>query len=243
MAPASLAGVFVPREQATGRRPDVMRAWFGMDSAALAAHGVRAGLAVTGYKRGERLAATRFTGRALDDRAGDTALLLALAGMNPARLNHKVIFVWSVEEELEASAHGRSLTASEHRRIMRMRSTRSCHPIRRWSHPSSPSRDSGHGPVLIAMDDETIVLPAERERILALGAQQPDPIAGWHDQRRQRRWSFCLVGRNRRAAGLAGTVQPLARRSVGSQRFEIVGRVGTRVGAVAPRARWIHESH
>lgn len=89
--PASLAGVFVPRVQAKLRRPDVMRAWFGMDSSALVAHGVRDGLVVTAYKRGERLAASRFTARALDDRAGDTALLLALAGLDPAKLNHKVV--------------------------------------------------------------------------------------------------------------------------------------------------------
>lgn len=166
--PASLAGVFVPREQAKLRRPDVMRAWFGMDSAALAMHGVRAGLAVTAYKRGERLAATRFTARALDDRAGDTALLLALAGMDPAKLNRKVIFVWSVEEELGSIG---AWSVADHLGT----SVRHAYAIDTFVSSDTPLESPlfafaplGDGPVLIAMDDETIVLRAERERIVAL---------------------------------------------------------------------------
>jgi putative aminopeptidase FrvX len=168
VAPASLAGVFVPREQATLRRPDVMRAWFGMDSAALAMHGVRAGLAVTAYKRGERLAATRFTARALDDRAGDTALLLALAGMDPAKLKHKVIFVWSVEEEIGSIG---AWSAADHMGT----SVHHAYAIDTFVSSDTPLESPlfafaplGHGPVLIAMDDQTIVVRSERERILAL---------------------------------------------------------------------------
>jgi len=175
-APASLAGVFVPREQARLRRPDVMRAWFGMDSATLATHGVRAGLAVTAYKRGERLAATRFTARALDDRAGDTALLLALAGMHPASLKHKVIFVWSVEEEIGSIGAWRvadHLGTSVHRAYAIDTFVSSDTPL---ESPLFAFAPLGHGPVLIAMDDETIVSRAERERILALARNNHIPL-------------------------------------------------------------------
>lgn len=176
VAPASLAGVFVPREQATLRRPDVMRAWFGLDSVALAARGVRAGLAVTAYKRGERLAATRFTARALDDRAGDTALLLAIAGMNPATLNHKVIFVWSVEEEIGqkgANMVAYHLGTSVHRAYAIDTFVSSDTPL---ESPFFAFAPLGRGPVLIAMDNETIVLRGERERIVARARDNHIPL-------------------------------------------------------------------
>jgi putative aminopeptidase len=165
---ASLAGVFVPREQAKLRRPDVMRAWFGMDSTALVAHGVRAGLVVTAYKRGERLAATRFTARALDDRAGDTALLLALAELDPAKLNHKVIFVWSVEEEVGlfgAAAVARSIGTSVHHAYAIDTFVSSDTPL---ESPLFAFAPLGDGPVLRASDDGMIVLPSERMRIIGL---------------------------------------------------------------------------
>jgi putative aminopeptidase len=165
---ASLAGVFVPREQAKLRRPDVMRAWFGMDSAALVARGVRAGLVVTAYKRGERLAATRFTARALDDRAGDTALLLALAELDPAKLNHKVIFVWSVEEEVGlfgAAAVARSIGTSVHHAYAIDTFVSSDTPL---ESPLFAFAQLGDGPVLRASDDGMIVLPSERMRIIGL---------------------------------------------------------------------------
>ncbi len=175
-APASLAGVFVPREQAKLRRPDVMRAWFGMDSAALVTHGVRAGLVVTAYKRGERLAATRFTARALDDRAGDTALLLALAEMDPARLTHKVIFVWSVEEEVGlfgAAAAARSIGTSVHHAYAIDTFVSSDTPL---ESPLFAFAPLGDGPVLRASDDGMIVLPSERDRIIALAQSNRIPL-------------------------------------------------------------------
>ncbi len=73
-----LAGVFLTRETADQKRPDRMRAWFGMNADELERRGVRPGLGVTGYKEGHRIGAHRFTARSMDDRAGTTALLLAL---------------------------------------------------------------------------------------------------------------------------------------------------------------------
>lgn len=94
-----LRGVFVPRDSATRKQPTQLAAWFGLDSAALVAAGVGVGSSVTSYKCSARLATTRFTARSIDDRAGSTALILALEEINRAKLDRRVIFVWSVREE------------------------------------------------------------------------------------------------------------------------------------------------
>ncbi|HET7288457.1 MAG TPA: hypothetical protein VFI71_13340, partial [Pyrinomonadaceae bacterium] len=94
-----LPGVFVPRETATTKQPEALTAWFGLDGAALKQLGVVNGLSVTADKEATRLGQTRFTARALDDRAGSTALVLAAHRINPATLKRKVILAWSVREE------------------------------------------------------------------------------------------------------------------------------------------------
>jgi len=94
-----LRGVFVPRDSASRKQPSQLTAWFGLDSAALAGAGVKAGSSVTSYKCSARLASTRFTARAIDDRVGDAALILSLELIDRTKLDHKVIFAWSVREE------------------------------------------------------------------------------------------------------------------------------------------------
>ena len=94
-----MRGVFVPRDSARSKPVGELTAWFGLDSAQLAARGVRPGLAITSYKRAARLAGTRITGRGSDDRTGSTALILAARALDPATLARKVIFAWSVQEE------------------------------------------------------------------------------------------------------------------------------------------------
>ncbi len=176
VSPAFLAGIFVPREQATLRRPDTLHAWFGMDSATLAARGVHAGLSVTAYKRGLRLASTRFTARALDDRAGDAALLLALAGIDPVKLRHKVIFVWSTEEEiglLGAAAVARNMGTSAHHAYAIDTFVSSDTPL---ESPLFAFAPLGDGAVLRASDDGTIVLASERERIIAAARSNGIPL-------------------------------------------------------------------
>src|SRR5687768_844751 len=94
-----LHGVFVPRETASTKQPEALTAWFGHDAAGLKQLGVVNGLSVTAAKNATRLGATRFTARALDDRAGSTALILAARRIDPTTLRRKVIFAWSVREE------------------------------------------------------------------------------------------------------------------------------------------------
>lgn len=97
--PDTVVGVFVPRDSARVRSSRAMTAWFGLDSAALVARGVRVGAGLTMPKTSVRLAGSRFTGRSMDDRAGSTALLTAVQRLDPKTLDHHVLFVWSTEEE------------------------------------------------------------------------------------------------------------------------------------------------
>jgi hypothetical protein len=94
-----LRGIFIPRDSSTQRQPAALTAWFGLDSAALVAAGVTVGSPLTSYKCATRLGDMRITARSIDDRAGVTALLMALNEITPATLDHKVIFVFSVREE------------------------------------------------------------------------------------------------------------------------------------------------
>ncbi len=180
-APASLRGVFVPRDSARVKAPAVSTAWFGMDSAALVAAGVRVGSAVTGYKRAARLGApgdagTRLTGRGSDDRTGSTALLHAVQRIDPNTLARKVLFVWSVREEgglLGAGAfgaeHGRSL-----QRIYSVDTfVSSDTPL---ENPAFAYAPLGKGFVLRGLDDGAISPPAERARVLAVARAQGIPV-------------------------------------------------------------------
>lgn len=95
-----IRGIFVPRDTTSRKQPAQLSAWFGLDSAALVAAGVTRGASVTSYKCSARLATTRFSARAIDDRAGDAAMIIALESIDRTKLDHKVIFAWSVREEI-----------------------------------------------------------------------------------------------------------------------------------------------
>ncbi len=99
----SIAGVFLPRDStgaSPGRTPPPFRADVGATSrAGVDAMGIRIGHTLTMPKTFVPLAGTRATGRSFDDRVGCTALILAMRRLNPGRLHHRVIFVWSVREE------------------------------------------------------------------------------------------------------------------------------------------------
>ncbi len=172
----SLRGAFVPRDSARSKPVGAMTAWFGLDSAALVARGVRVGLGVTAYKRATRLAGTRVTGRGSDDRTGSTALLLALRRINPATLTHRVIFVWSVREEVGLDGAG-AFGAEHGRGLRRVYSVdtfvSSDTPLERPMFAFTPL---GSGAVLRGLDDGSLVPPAERERVLRIARAQGIPI-------------------------------------------------------------------
>ena len=171
-----LRGVFVPRETATTKQPEALTAWFGVDGTGLKQLGAVNGLSVTASKSATRLGSTRFTARALDDRAGSTALILAARRINPATLQRKVIFAWAVREEtgLEgAMAMARRYGSSSKRVFSVDTFVSSDSPLETTRFAHAPL---GQGAVIRGLDNASVAPPAELERILALARAQKIPL-------------------------------------------------------------------
>ena len=173
---APLRGVFVPRDSARTKAPVALTAWFGMDSAALIAAGVRPGMQVTAYKRAARLGGTRITGRSSDDRTGSTALLAAINAIDPATLPRIVYFVWTVREEgglfgarAFGNAYGRSL-----RRVYSIDTfVSSDTPL---ESPHFAFAPLGGGAVIRGLDDASLPPREERDRVLAIARARGIPL-------------------------------------------------------------------
>lgn len=171
-----LRGVFVPRETATAKQPEALTAWFGYDGDELKRRGVTNGLSVTGFKHATRLGATRFTARALDDRAGSTALVLAIRRITPATLKRKVIFSWAVREEtgLEgAMALARHYGSSIKRVYSVDTLVSSDSPVETTRFAHAPL---GKGAVIRGLDNASIAPLAEMDRILNIARTQNIPL-------------------------------------------------------------------
>jgi putative aminopeptidase FrvX len=171
-----LHGVFVPRETATTKQPQAVTAWFGTDATGLKQLGVTTGLSVTADKHATRLGATKFTARALDDRAGSTALILAARRVEPALLKHKVIFAWSVREEtgLEGARAMASLYGRSVKRVF---------SIDTFVSSDSPAESTrfayaplGNGAVIRGLDNSAVATPSELDRVLSLALTQRIPL-------------------------------------------------------------------
>jgi putative aminopeptidase FrvX len=165
-APEPLRGVFIPRDTARVKAPRNLTAWFGLDSAGLAARGVRGGAMIIGYKHAERLGALRMTGRSSDDRTGSAALLLAVRGIDPAALPRKTYFVWDVGEEaglLGARAFGVKYGTTLTRTYAIDTFVSSDTPLELPTFALAPL---GRGPVLRGLDNSTVVSRVERDRVI-----------------------------------------------------------------------------
>ncbi|HET9712656.1 MAG TPA: M28 family peptidase [Pyrinomonadaceae bacterium] len=171
-----LCGVFVPRETATTKQPEALTAWFGYDGDELKRRGVTNGLSVTGSKHAMRLGATRFTARALDDRAGSTALVLAVRRLVPAALTRRVIFAWSVREETGLEG-ARALARQYGSSIKRVYSVdtfvSSDSPVETTRFAHAPL---GQGAVIRGLDNASIAPVAEVDRILRIARAQNIPL-------------------------------------------------------------------
>ncbi len=171
-----LRGVFVPRDSATRKQPTQLIAWFGLDSVALARAGIAAGSSVTSYKCSARLAGTRFTARSIDDRAGSSALILALESIERAKLDRRVIFAWSVREEsgLEgAKALAQSIGINAGR----------VYAIDTFVSSDSPLESSrfanaklGEGAVSRALDNSSVTPPDEVDRLTRIARAGRIPL-------------------------------------------------------------------
>jgi len=173
---APLSGVFVPRDRPQGKQPAALTVWFGLDSASLVARGVRPGLSVTGVKSATRLGRTRFTARSIDDRAGCTALILAMRTLDPARLPRRVIFVFSVREE--TGLDGAAALAAQHGR-----SVRRIHAVDTFVSSDSPLESHrfayapiGKGAVVRALDNSSVTPGQEVDRTVAIAKQARIPL-------------------------------------------------------------------
>lgn len=172
----AVRGIFVPRDSARTAQPGDLTAWFGLDSTALAARGVAVGTTVTSYKKAARFGALRFSARSLDDRTGCTAQLLAMRGINPATLTHKVIFVFSVREEtglFGAAAVAAAFGTSVHR----------VHAIDTFVSSDAPLESDrfadaplGAGAVVRALDNSSATPPAEVDRVVSIARAARIPI-------------------------------------------------------------------
>jgi putative aminopeptidase FrvX len=171
-----LRGVFVPRDSAAHKQPTLLTAWFGLDSAALLKAGVKVGNSVTSYKCSARLAATRFTARSIDDRAGDAALLLALESIERGKLEQKVIFAWSVREE--AGLEGAKALAHEFGP-----SVERVYAIDTFVSSDSPLENTrfadakiGEGAVSRALDNSSVTPPDDVDRLTKLARVKGIPL-------------------------------------------------------------------
>jgi putative aminopeptidase len=171
-----IRGVFVPRRTVTGSQPRELTAWFGVDSTALVARGVAVGRSLTSWKRAARLGASRFTARSIDDRAGSAALLLALARLDRAQLQRKVIFVWSVREEtaLAGAAVAAATFGASVKRV---------HAVDTFVSADSPLESPrfalapiGRGAVIRALDNSSVAPPEEIERVMRIAQRNGIPL-------------------------------------------------------------------
>ena len=173
---APLSGVFIPRDTAVLKQPEALTAWFGLDAEGLKKRGVTSGLSVTAFKSATRLGNTRFTARALDDRAGSTALVLAVRRITPATLKRKVIFAWSVREEIGlegAQALAKQYGASMKRVYSIDTFVSSDSPVESTRFADAPL---GRGAVIRGLDNSAVAPLPELDRILNIARANAIPI-------------------------------------------------------------------
>ena len=175
---APVPAVFQPLDTAlTAGESDSLRVDVGAANRAAAERlGVKVGQTVTSPKVYTRLAGTRATARSFDDRVGSTALLLAVGRIDPAKLRHTVIFLWSVREEI--GLEGARAAA----RALGLRTAR-VHAIDTFVSADSPLEPQqfgvaplGRGPVARALDNSSVTPPALLDSLVALAAARGIPL-------------------------------------------------------------------
>jgi len=183
-AKGDVGGVVPPRpnyfEAAAAESPagfggDAVRVEVGAASRQAAESlGVTPGDPITIPKAFQRLYGSFGSGRAVDDRAGCTALLLALRGLDPKTLRNRVIFAFSVEEETGLNgAQALAQTARPDLAIAVDTFVSSDSPLEREAFAHAVL---GKGAVVRAIDNSNITDPAIVDRVLALARQGGLPI-------------------------------------------------------------------
>ena len=172
--------VFMPRDSlgtSPRRTPSALRVDLGVGSRSEAeALGVEVGNTLTMPKEYVRLAGSRSTGRSFDDRVGCTALILAVRHLDPKRLKHRVIFVWSVREEIglegaRAVANSLGLKTARVHAIDTFVSADS--PLEPHNFAVAPL---GRGPVARALDNSSVTPPAYVDSLVTLARTARIPL-------------------------------------------------------------------
>jgi len=172
--------VFEPREdwwtaeRALPAKP--LTVYLGVSSTKeVEALGIHAGSTVTMPKRMFRMGPHRVLARGFDDRVGSTALVLALQKIDRAKLHRKVIFAWSVEEEV--GLNGAQALAK------RLKGLSEVHAIDTFVSSDSPIESKrfaearlGQGPVLRAMDNGYMAPRPLLDRFLGIAKRAGIPI-------------------------------------------------------------------
>lgn len=149
----------------------------GAASAAEArALGVAPGDVATVPKELERLGPHRAAGRSNDDRVGCAALLLALQQIDASRLDRRVVFVWSVREEV--GLEGADLAARTLRPV-----PETVFAVDTLVTSDSPREDRrfayvplGGGPVLRGLDNSSMTPRATLDRVRAIAQRHGLPL-------------------------------------------------------------------
>jgi putative aminopeptidase len=172
-------GVFQPLDSAAASGGDSvsLRVDVGASSRAMAeALGVRAGHTVTSPKEYVRLAGERATARSFDDRVGSAAQVMAVRRLDPEKLRHTVIFLWSVREEI--GLEGADAAA----RALGLRPAR-VHAIDTFVSADSPLElpnfavaPLGQGPVARALDNSSVTPPALLDSLVAVAGSRGIPL-------------------------------------------------------------------
>jgi putative aminopeptidase FrvX len=148
----------------------------GVDSVALAACGVTTGMSLTGVKQATSLAGTRFSARSIDDRAGCTALILAVRALDEKALGHAALFVWSVQEE--TALGGAAFSAARFGP-----SVKRVHAVDTFVSADSPLESTrfavapiGSGAVVRALDNSSATPAREVDRVVAIAKAKRIPL-------------------------------------------------------------------
>ncbi|RPJ71406.1 MAG: M20/M25/M40 family metallo-hydrolase [Acidobacteria bacterium] len=156
-------------------RAEEVLLYFGTASRAeTEALGVTKGDAATVRKQLVRLGDHRASARAIDDRAGCTALIEALKKLDPAKVPNRITFAWDVEEETGLTGAGVLAERMAPAYVFAVDTFVSS------DSPVDPQRTSrialGSGAVLRAVDNSSITPPATLEVIRKLAAARGIPV-------------------------------------------------------------------
>jgi putative aminopeptidase len=178
---AIIPGVFMPRDSSSSaaaqRAPPSLRVDVGATSRdAAAALGVGVGNTLTMPKEYVRLANARATARSFDDRVGSAAQLMALRQLASSRLRHRVIFIWSVREEI--GLEGARVVAN----ALGLRTAR-VHAIDTFVSADSPIEPGnfavarlGRGAVARALDNSSVTPPALVDSLAGVARSRRIPL-------------------------------------------------------------------